>query len=66
MLLAVTAALIRYASALLEREKFDLVEELRNLPQNAVVRRINDLVKRARSVKVWYRTACTPPRPPPP
>eukprot|EP01041_Mallomonas_annulata_P007422 gene7422-15164_t len=38
--------------ALLEREKSDLLAELMALPQNAVVRRINELVKRARSVKV--------------
>jgi len=38
--------------ALLEREKSDLLHELTSLPQNAVVRRINELVKRARSVKV--------------
>ena len=37
---------------LLEREKHDLMAELTNLPANAVVRRINDLIKRARSVKV--------------
>lgn len=37
---------------LLEREKRDLVQEMMSLPQNAVVRRINELVKRARSVKV--------------
>ena len=37
---------------LLEREKKDLMRELLELPQNAVVRRINDLIKRARSVKV--------------
>ncbi len=37
---------------LLEREKEDLLEELRGLPNNAVIRRINELVKRARSVKV--------------
>lgn len=35
-----------------QREKQDLLEELRLLPENAVVRRINELVKRARSVKV--------------
>lgn len=35
-----------------QREKQDLLEELRQLPENAVVRRINELVKRARSVKV--------------
>lgn len=38
--------------ALLEREKRDLLAELGALPQGAVVRRINELVKRARSVKV--------------
>lgn len=38
--------------ALLEREKADLLQEMMSLPQNAVVRRINELVKRARSVKV--------------
>ena len=37
---------------LLEREKADLLSEMMALPQNAVVRRINELVKRARSVKV--------------
>jgi hypothetical protein len=37
---------------LLEREKRDLINEMMSLPQNAVVRRINELVKRARSVKV--------------
>ena len=37
---------------LLEREKNDLLAEMMSLPQNAVVRRINELVKRARSVKV--------------
>lgn len=37
---------------LLEREKRDLLDEIVALPQNAIVRRINELVKRARSVKV--------------
>lgn len=37
---------------LLEKEKRDLMQELSLLPQNAVVRRINDLIKRARRVKV--------------
>jgi Domain of unknown function (DUF5600)/Dynamin family len=37
---------------LLEKEKNDLLNEMMSLPQNAVVRRINELVKRARSVKV--------------
>jgi predicted nuclease with RNAse H fold len=42
----------RENALLLEREKRDLTEELMGLPDNAVVRRINELVKRARSVKV--------------
>ena len=33
-------------SVLLEREKQDLLDELSGLPQNAVIRRINELVKR--------------------
>jgi hypothetical protein len=37
---------------LLEREKTDLLKEMMSLPGNAAVRRINELVKRARSVKV--------------
>lgn len=37
---------------LLEREKTDLLNEMLSLPRNAVVRRINELVKRSRSVKV--------------
>lgn len=37
---------------LLEREKTDLLTEIHSLPQNAIVRRINDLVRRARAVKV--------------
>lgn len=37
---------------LLEREKSDLLTEMACLPANAVIRRINELVKRARSVKV--------------
>lgn len=37
---------------LLDREKSDLLNEMMSLPGNAVVRRINELVKRARSVKV--------------
>lgn len=37
---------------LLEREKTDLINEMMTLPQNAAVRRINELVKRARRVKV--------------
>jgi len=38
--------------ALLTREKLDLFREISQLPQTAVMRRINELVKRARSVKV--------------
>jgi len=38
--------------AILEKEKNDLLQEMMTLPANAVVRRINELVKRARSVKV--------------
>jgi len=37
---------------LLEREKADLFRDIATLPQNAVMRRINEMVKRARSVKV--------------
>jgi hypothetical protein len=44
--------LLRPHRALLEREKADLLQEMMSLPQNAVVRRINELVKRARAVKV--------------
>jgi len=39
-------------AALLNREKQDLFMDIASLPQNAVMRRINELVKRARSVKV--------------
>jgi EH domain-containing protein 1 len=39
-------------AALFEAEEHDLMSELRNLPQNAAVRKINEFVKRARSVKV--------------
>ena len=39
-------------AALLNREKLDLFSDIAHLPQNAVMRRINELVKRARSVKV--------------
>jgi hypothetical protein len=39
-------------SELLAREKQDLFDDIYSLPQNAVMRRINELVKRARSVKV--------------
>lgn len=39
-------------AALFEAEENDLMTELRNLPQNAAVRKINELVKRARLAKV--------------
>mmetsp|Transcript_5589 Transcript_5589/g.12853 ORF Transcript_5589/g.12853 Transcript_5589/m.12853 type:complete len:312 (-) Transcript_5589:122-1057(-) len=39
-------------AALLAREKEDLMNELSDLPRNAALRRINELVKRTRSVKV--------------
>jgi len=38
--------------ALLTSEMEDLFKDIQSLPQNAVLRRINELVKRARSVKV--------------
>lgn len=37
---------------LLQREEMDLLQDIMSLPQHAVMRRINELVKRARSVKV--------------
>lgn len=37
---------------LLQREEMDLLRDIMVLPQQAVMRRINELVKRARSVKV--------------
>ncbi|TMW59413.1 hypothetical protein Poli38472_004482 [Pythium oligandrum] len=39
-------------AALFEAEEKDLMTELRNLPQNAAVRKINEFVKRARLAKV--------------
>jgi EH domain-containing protein 1 len=42
----------REQAALLMRERQDLFDDIARLPQNAVMRRINELVKRARSVKV--------------
>ena len=39
-------------ATLLNQEKQDLFNDIAQLPQNAVMRRINELVKRARSVKV--------------
>eukprot|EP00977_Amphora_coffeiformis_P008094 scaffold1814_cov163-Amphora_coffeaeformis.AAC.5 len=37
---------------LLQREEMDLLQEIMGLPQQAVMRKINEMVKRARSVKV--------------
>jgi EH domain-containing protein 1 len=37
---------------LFQREEMDLLQDIMRLPQQAVMRRINELVKRARSVKV--------------
>lgn len=37
---------------LLQKEEMDLLHDIMALPQQAVMRRINELVKRARSVKV--------------
>lgn len=37
---------------LLQREEMDLLHEIMTLPQQAVMRKINEMVKRARSVKV--------------
>ena len=37
---------------LLQREEMDLLNDIMGLPQQAVMRQINELVKRARSVKV--------------
>merc|ERR1712238_273852 len=37
---------------LLQQEETDLLNDIMNLPQQAALRRINELVKRARSVKV--------------
>ena len=39
-------------AALLQREEMDLLQDIMALPQQAVMRQINELVKRARSVNV--------------
>ncbi|EKX46621.1 hypothetical protein GUITHDRAFT_52547, partial [Guillardia theta CCMP2712] len=40
------------SAALFEREKADLFRDLRDIPKNAAIRRVNELVKRARTAKV--------------
>jgi len=42
----------RDSAALFEREKADLFRDLRDIPKNAAIRRVNELVKRARTAKV--------------
>lgn len=42
---------------LLIAEQADLLSDLRDLPRNAAVRKINEIVKRARLAKVQFRTA---------
>lgn len=39
-------------STLLKAEQIDLLNELHNLPKNAAVRKINEMIKRAKQVKV--------------
>ena len=40
------------ASQLFEKEEHDLMDDLKSLPRNAAIRKINEFVKRARLVKV--------------
>ena len=42
----------REGNALLEKEEKDLMQDLQALPRNAITRKINDVVKRARLAKV--------------
>lgn len=42
----------REGNALLEKEEGDLMQDLQALPRNAITRKINDVVKRARLAKV--------------
>jgi tRNA U34 5-carboxymethylaminomethyl modifying GTPase MnmE/TrmE len=44
---------VKENAKLFDIEREDLLRELRELPRGAVVRQINDLIKRARIVKVW-------------
>ena len=41
--------------SLFESEESDLIADLRDLPRNSAVRKINELVKRTRLAKVPYR-----------
>jgi len=42
----------RMSAELFDKEKADLFRDLRDIPKNAAVRRVNELVKRARTCKV--------------
>jgi hypothetical protein len=44
--------------ALLEAEERDLISDLRSLPRNSAVRRVNELIKRARMAKVHALLIC--------
>ena len=45
--------------ALFEAEASDLIGDLQTLPDNAALRKINDLIKRARLAKVRLGPACS-------